>query len=374
MSSTLPSSRRQHILERVQQAGEAHIGALAQELSVSSITVRRDIASLAEEGLVEQVRGGARRAGPPPVPDGMTAHRPAAEHPRIAMVTPGLRYYWSTIIRGATEAAERLGADLSVHAYTASNEANTESNIRVVEQIAQAGDIDAVLLAPEMRGGAASERLVARIAELPMPVVLTERGIEGHGALGRMFDTVRSDHSMGAAQAVRHLAGLGHRRIGFAGDLSTPSNVHVDAGYRRAVELMGLDEVCDPGTVLAPSGPRLFEEIDALLAQFRERGVTAALVHSDTAATLVLQHAIRSGWSIPGDLSLVAYDDELSATARPALTAVAPAKHTLGVRAVELALHRIAHPQAAIEHLTLVPSLIVRETSRPPREAPARPQ
>lgn len=373
MSSTLPSSRRHHILERVRRDGEAHVGALAAELEVSSITVRRDIAALAEEGLIEQVRGGARLPASPPSAH-LAASRSAAaqprsgptgprrERPRLAMVVPSLRYYWSSIVQGAAETAERLGAELTVHASTA----NAEANLLVIDQISEAGELDALLIAPEMRAGAASDRLVDRLASLPWPVVLVERGVEGHGPLGRAFDTVRSDHSMGAAAGVRHLASLGHRRIGYAGDRGTPSNPYVEAGYLRAVELMGLDEVTAPGTVLSPAGPHPFDEIDAMLGDYRERGITAALVHSDAAATLVLQHALRRGWSVPGDLSLVAYDDELSATTRPALTAVAPAKTTLGRRAVELALARLADPDAPFEHVTLVPSLQVRETSAPP--------
>ncbi|MFC7457617.1 substrate-binding domain-containing protein [Brachybacterium sp. GCM10030267] len=359
MTSELPASRRQQILDRVRLDGEALVKSLAEDLGVSTITVRRDIAALAEQNLLEQVRGGARRleASAEAEPSDLTVpSHPAA---KIAMVVPSMRYYWPTILRGAGDAAQRLGVDLSIHVSMA----NAEANRLVVDQIAADSATEALIIAPEMRAGAASEQLVERLAELSIPVVLAERGIESHGALDRVFDTVRSDHSSGAAMAVRHLASLGHRRIAFEGDPHSPTNPFVESGYTRCVELLGLSGIAAPSHVLDPHGAQPFEQIDAVLEHYREMGTTAALVHSDVAATLLVQHATRRGWSIPGDLSLVAYDDELSVTTRPALTAVAPSKYALGERAVELALQRLEAPGAPIEQVRLLPELRVRDST-----------
>jgi DeoR family fructose operon transcriptional repressor len=64
-----PALRRAKILERVKRDGGVSVAALAEELSVSAITVHRDLERLAREGLVERVYGGARAidgAAPPP--------------------------------------------------------------------------------------------------------------------------------------------------------------------------------------------------------------------------------------------------------------------------------------------------------------------
>ena len=68
MSSVPPAMRRARILERIQRDGGVSVADLARDLTVSSITVHRDLEQLSKDGLVERVHGGARSmpaAGPP---------------------------------------------------------------------------------------------------------------------------------------------------------------------------------------------------------------------------------------------------------------------------------------------------------------------
>ena len=66
MSTMPPALRRARILERIQRDGGVSIADLARDLTVSSITVHRDLEHLSKEGLVERVHGGARAlAGAP---------------------------------------------------------------------------------------------------------------------------------------------------------------------------------------------------------------------------------------------------------------------------------------------------------------------
>jgi DeoR/GlpR family transcriptional regulator of sugar metabolism len=60
------SLRRNSIMDRIRQEGAAEVGELAREFTVSPATIHRDLQSLAENGLVERVHGGARlpEAGP----------------------------------------------------------------------------------------------------------------------------------------------------------------------------------------------------------------------------------------------------------------------------------------------------------------------
>jgi DeoR/GlpR family transcriptional regulator of sugar metabolism len=67
VSTTPPALRRAQILERIQRDGGVSVADLARDLTVSSITVHRDLEQLSKEGLVERVHGGARSlpgAGP----------------------------------------------------------------------------------------------------------------------------------------------------------------------------------------------------------------------------------------------------------------------------------------------------------------------
>ncbi|MDO4898596.1 MAG: DeoR/GlpR family DNA-binding transcription regulator [Rothia sp. (in: high G+C Gram-positive bacteria)] len=55
----LPQQRKQHILREIQQHGSAQVQELAEELKVSAMTVRRDLAELEEAGLLSRIHGGA---------------------------------------------------------------------------------------------------------------------------------------------------------------------------------------------------------------------------------------------------------------------------------------------------------------------------
>lgn len=78
--STIPAGRQQYILSLIQTQGTVNVGELAEELSVSELTIRRDLDQLATKGLVERTHGGATaRRNLPVEPDYI---QKAAEYPR----------------------------------------------------------------------------------------------------------------------------------------------------------------------------------------------------------------------------------------------------------------------------------------------------
>lgn len=363
MSTALPDSRRFAILERVARDGQVRVTTLAEDLGVSPITVRRDLTRLAQEKLLEQVHGGARRTAGTPA----SAPVEAAEDPTqatLALVTPSLQYYWPTIVSGARHAASEHGARLLVQASSAS----AEDNLAVLEELIADPSIDALILAPDLRSGAASERLLERLQGVQLPVVLAERSMHSFSVHGRSFDSVRTDHASGAAMALRHLRELGHQRVTMLCDPFSPTRPLLEQGFERASAELGFDAQHTHTGTIDTHGNSPFEAIDAFLDRCREHGTTAAFIHSDEAALLVLQHAQRRGWSVPHDLSIVSYDDELSELSHPPLTAVAPPKQALGERAVLLALSRLRTPECPIERVELLPSLRTRSSTSAPRQ------
>jgi DeoR/GlpR family transcriptional regulator of sugar metabolism len=65
-ASVPPALRRAQILDRIRRQGGVSVGELAEGHGVSTITVHRDLAELAGEGLIERVHGGARALDGPP--------------------------------------------------------------------------------------------------------------------------------------------------------------------------------------------------------------------------------------------------------------------------------------------------------------------
>ena len=96
----------------------------------------------------------------------------------------------------------------------------------------------------------------------------------------------------------------------------------------------------------------------------RAAGATALLCPSDEDAVGLLQHGLPVRLGVPGDLSVVAYDDELSALTRPPLTAVSPPKEAVGGLAARTLLEMVDRPSTPVRHIDVEPRLLIRESTR----------
>lgn len=107
------------------------------------------------------------------------------------------------------------------------------------------------------------------------------------------------------------------------------------------------------------------DELAGILDTCRATGTTGLLIHSDPQAVLLQQYARDHGWSIPGDLAIVAYDDEVAENAEPAITALRPPKQHVGRLAVESIVGRLTDGvDRPIQRTYLLPTLHARESSR----------
>ena len=129
-----------------------------------------------------------------------------------------------------------------------------------------------------------------------------------------------TDDVTGGRLATEHLLSLGHRRIGFVGDtahrmsatsLGFSSSQHRLSGYRQALAAAGVGY--DPGLVRrGPFGPANAEALAAELLALPDRP-SAIFAASDTQAMGVLTAADRCGIAVPGQLSVIGFDDIESA-------------------------------------------------------------
>lgn len=169
---------------------------------------------------------------------------------------------------------------------------------------------------------------------------------------------------LAAAMATRHLVELGHRRIGFiSGSLEYElSGWRVD-GWRAAMAEAGLstDGMLAQGDFSIESGrARAPELIDA--------GATAIIASNDQMAMATLEVARARGLSVPGDLSIVSFDDTpVVRFAHPPLTAIEQPIAAVTARAVELIIGARSCRAALDTPVVVTPSLTVRESTAPPR-------
>lgn len=355
------AERHDRLLSLVRERGTVRVSDLAERLGVAAVTARRDVEALASRGLLDRAHGAVswpRGQGPAGV-------APGGGSPVLGMLAPAAAYYFAEVIRGAHEAAARLGARLilRVSDYRADDDASHAAGLL-------AAGARGLLVAPSWSAPDHPARYEEWVAGLPVPTVLVERlGVPG-GPLDEM-DRVRSDHAHGVLLAVRHLVGLGHDTPLLVARADSPTALAVRAGYARALDVMGLRA---PLPVLDSSSaerhPALFERTARGLADAIRTGrATAALMHNDEDATWMVRRLAELDVRVPGDLALVTYDDEVAALADTPLTAVAPPKRAVGRRAAELLLERLTTPNAEAApriHLDLLPTLRVRASCGPP--------
>jgi DNA-binding LacI/PurR family transcriptional regulator len=351
----MPLTLRQNaILRAVRRDGSVRVAAVAAELGVSPMTVRRDLAVLAAAGLVERVYGGA--ALPRPVPLRTPALRPARGQPlSIGMVVPGDTQYYREVIRGAQAAAEAVGARLTVGISYYDETQDPAQVDRLLRN-----QVDGLLLTPSVTLLQASEEL-NWIRDIPVPTVIVERRPEPSTGLD-LVDYAASDHERGALLALRHLADLGHRRIGLLAS-DTPTTSWLVRAFAAARAEFGLATDV-PVVVDHPQGSR--ESVSAFLDSAIDAGVTAVVAHPDPQAAILLQQAVQRGRTVPDDLAIVAYDDDLAALSDVPLTAVAPPRHEVGRTAAARLVHRLREGSSAVpQHILLIPRLHVRASTGP---------
>ena len=351
--TSLPVTRRDQLLDVLRREGTVRVSDIASALGVTPVTVRRDITQLANEGLVRRVHGGATLLA---APDG------DEETPVVAtlgMVVPSLDYYYPGVLQGAREAAARLGVRLVLRGSSY----QVEDDERQVTGLVETVGVDGLLIAPNL-SGPGGDALLARLAGLDLPVVLLERTatIPPHNA---PMESVVSDHALGASIAVHHLASLGHRRIGLAYSQASPTAPKVRTGWLSACEELGLDAAPDLAMVNYRD-PQWRAEVDRILDACLAAGTTALLVHSDPEAISLVERCEERGIRVPGQLSVVAYDDEVAGLANPPLTAVRPPRRSIGRTAVELLVGRLGEPARAVHRVTVTPELMIRESTAPP--------
>jgi DNA-binding LacI/PurR family transcriptional regulator len=363
----LPVTRRAQLLEALHRQGTVRISELTELLGVTAVTVRRDIAQLADEGLVQRVHGGAalldhdhavdesEEAGHDLTPTSSLQGR------TVGMLVPSLDYYWPEVILGAEESASRHG--LRVVLRGSSYEAD-DTRSQLARMIDKTG-VSGLVLAPNMSAAHTRDAL-EWLSDSGLPVVLVERQalVQSHDAV---VESVVSDHALGGAMAVRHLASLGHRRVGLVLSRLSPTGAHIRRGWLEAAAEVGFDPAgtvdTDVSDTRSPGAPA---ELDAAIERALTTGTTALIVHADAEAIALVQRLEAHGIAMPGQMSVVAYDDEVAGLFSPRLTAVRPPRRSLGRAAIDLVAARLADPGRPTHRVIISPSLRVRESTAPP--------
>ncbi|MFD2010922.1 GntR family transcriptional regulator [Streptomyces narbonensis] len=320
--------------------------ALATETGLSVTTVRRAYEDLVALGLVERRQGAGTFA----------AHRPergGTGRRIVGVLVPDTTFYYPRVLQGIEKELAADGARLVL----ACSHYDPVEEDAAVERLLSDG-VHGLLLVPSLHTATDPGRRAEELLALPVPAVLVERRLAAHGP-GDATEHVCTDHEGGAYDAVRHLHGLGHERIGLVARTDAPTTAPIESGFARALADLGLPAPPPyERDVMAHWDP---DRADRALAALRAAGVTAALCFGDREAALMLGAVRRAGLRVPEDLAMISYDNEFADVAETPLTAVSPPKYQLGRLAAQILLRRLAEGDAAPLHqVQLRPRLVVR--------------
>jgi DNA-binding LacI/PurR family transcriptional regulator len=255
--------------------------------------------------------------------------------------------FFSTFIAGVESVLAERGDGLMLNVTTPAKESET------YRRLAADRRVDGVLLT-DLR---VDDPRPALLAGLRLPAVVV-----GDSEYAGGLCSVDLDDRPAFAEAVRHLAALGHRRIAHVA--GPPEYRHArrrHEAWAAALEEAGLA----PGPVLgggftAEGGARATRELLAMRPP-----PTAVVYANDLSAIAGIAVAQEAGRSVPGDLSVIGYDDTpLAAHTHPKLTTAGPDIHRWG--AVAARTLGTVIERGCAEHVELAPAAWrIRESTGP---------
>ena len=272
----------------------------------------------------------------------------------IGVVFAVQQAFHGDLVSGLYTAADAADYELALSAVTPSRDER-----RAVTSLLQDRCEALILLGPH-----APTSYLAELAA-SMPLVVVARPVRH-----RAVDVIRTDDAAGLEQAVDHLVALGHTRIAHIDGGRAPGAAERRRGYRQGLQRHGLADSAHilPGGLTEDDGATA---AGALLDT--DPLPTAVTVFNDRSATGVLDVLRSAGVDVPGDMSVVGFDDSrLARLSHIALTTVAQDTEQLTSLAIARAAARLDGGSSSERELVIPPRLIIRSTTAPPTRSTSR--
>lgn len=271
----------------------------------------------------------------------------------VTVVTADTTLYgYASTLQGIEEAARLKGLAVGVRVV----ESDQPDDVRhAVEYVSDSSAGSVIVVAFDAAGAGV---LRALPADVPA-VAATEAG----GLANTPRTMIFLDERQAAADATRHLLSLGHRTVHHVAIPSETGTSARQAGWRDALESA---DAPVPTVLRGGWDPR-----SAYLAGQRlaaDPQVTAILCGNDDTALAVRRALYEAGRDVPGDVSVVGFDDVPGAAYwTPALTTVQMDFVALGRACLAAVVAEVmGERQPAVD--LMPPRLVVRESTAPPRD------
>ena len=276
-------------------------------------------------------------------------------------------YHIIGVQNGVLSACRETGFGLQIHPCDSTSPMLAEELADWVQRSRLAG---LVLTAPMSERPDLIQALTARGIKLVRIIAATEDPADGA--------CVFVDDREAAYEITEHLIQLGHQRIGFLwGGTSHHSSGERYAGYEAALKDYGIPldkHLVIPGDYTFDDGFRGARRLLAL-----REPPTAIFGSNDEIAAGVLAAANSAGLNVPYDLSIAGFEDSpFSRQSWPALTTAKQATGDIARHATRLLISQLrsdAYEDTPVQlhNQGFVPQLVVRGSTAPLRQQPARP-
>ena len=270
----------------------------------------------------------------------------------VTVLTPNTSLYgYQAALQGIEEAARAAGFAVGVRVVDSPVPAEVAAAVK--RAIEPGGSV--IVIAHDRTGTMALEAVPP---EIPMTAMIETPAADP----GPERPWLWLDDRKAAGEATRYLLSLGHRTVHYLAIPSSSRTSQRQAGWRAALEEAGAPM---PEPVQGGWTPRSGYQSGQVLAA--DPQVTAVLCGNDDLAIGLMRAVHVAGRSVPGDVSVVGFDDTpVAEFLTPPLTTVRLDFTELGRACFTLLLARMEDGEAALPHARPEPELIIRESAGPP--------
>lgn len=275
----------------------------------------------------------------------------------VLVLMPNVRFqtrqstYWGAIVDGIADALEKTKLGMVLL---------TENNVESLSKVLNPEYFLGVITV-----GLVEAPLLVEIHKMGIPFVM----IDYEDPLFPC-DTIFNNNFDSSFQLANHLIGLGHRNIQFVGDIHYSRSFYDRwSGLRSSMEENDIQTEFDP-ELMAVNFVEIEQQFSDWLRRCpRQNMPTAFFCANDVIAVSVITVLARNGIGVPDDVSVTGFDNkEITYNMKPTVTTVHVEKENLGKRAVEVLLRRMREKEAPFEKILISGSLLLRESTAPPRE------
>ena len=174
-------------------------------------------------------------------------------------------------------------------------------------------------------------------------------------------DSVVTNGYLGGYKLADYLISLGHRKIGFIGSVKATSSI-IDRymGFRKALLE---NDIPFEKEWLIPDREVSGKNFESL--QFPINLPTAFVCNCDETAYLAIKELKSMGLSVPGDISVVGYDNYLiSEISEPQITTISVNATEMAQTAVKILFNRLSNPEVPPRIHILDGELVIKDSAR----------